>query len=200
MTVKQFADSRGVSRQRCYQLIKASGKNISDYTDKKGDLSPEGIELLESLIPDKKPEKVETEQKETSYDRLFNENKMLLETVNNLTISLTEANKRAGELTEALTNEQKLHAQTKIELGERIKRLEAGSGKDDQDQPIPADQPEETKEHDNQEEQKKDPEKREGESAAETSSPVTGSDQVKTDQDNKIPFKKRLKILFTGQK
>lgn len=76
MKVKEFADRHGVSKQFCYQQIKGAGKSIGDYTDSRGDLSPDGIALLESLIPDKTESTEKTDnpvRKKSTYDQLLEE-------------------------------------------------------------------------------------------------------------------------------
>ena len=198
MKVSAFAASRGVSKQFCYQQVKSAGKSISDYTDSRGDLSPEGIALLESLIPDKTESEEKTDipvKKKSAYDQLLEDNRELVKSVNKLTDSLTESNKRVGELTAALAQaqdnlarEQAIHGDLRLEYNELKKKLAAGSPESIVMDPVPADGEEdpsqETEESsadqkqdshqkedkpvpegESLEEKKQDPEKREGESA-----------------------------------
>ena len=210
MKVKEFADRHGVSKQFCYQQVKSAGKSISDYTDSRGDLSPDGIALLESLIPDKteNAEKTDTPvKKKSAYDQLLEDNRELVKSVNKLTDSLTESNKRIGELTAALTQaqdnlarEQAIHGDLRLEYNELKKRLGSGSPDSIIMDPVPADgdgqedpsrETEESEkkqdspqnedkpdpEGESPEEKKPDPEKREGETA-----PAAESSSPVTDQ------------------
>ena len=154
MKVSEFAVTHGVSKQFCYQQVKSAGKSIGDYTDNRGDLSPEGIELLESLIPDKteKADKPETfpVKKKSAYDQLLEDNRELVKSVSKLTDSLTDLqskyDQRVGELTAALTQaqdnlarEQTIHADLRLEYNELKKRLAAGSPESIVMDPVPAD-------------------------------------------------------------
>ena len=198
MKVSEFAATHGVSKQFCYQQVKSAGKSISDYTDNRGDLSPDGIALLETLIPDKteNAEKTDTPvKKKSAYDQLLEDNRELVKSVNKLTDSLTESNKRIGELTAALTQaqdnlarEQAIHGDLRLEYNELKKRLGSGSPDSIVMDPVPADGDEqedpsqETEESEKKqdspqnedkpdpegkspEEKKQEPEKREGETA-----------------------------------
>ena len=229
MKVSAFAASRGVSKQFCYQQVKSAGKSISVYTDSRGDLSPEGIALLESLIPDKTESEEKTDipvKKKSAYDQLLEDNRELVKSVNKLTDSLTESNKRVGELTAALAQaqdnlarEQAIHGDLRLEYNELKKRLVAGSAVE---QAIPAEDPEQKTEEssadpeqaspqnedkpdpegESLEEKKQDPEKTEGETAsAESSSPVTSEEkpEQKPEQKRKATLKQRLRFLFHGE-
>ena len=160
--------------------------------------------------------------KKSAYDQLLEDNRELVKSVNKLTDSLTESNKRVGELTAALAQaqdnlarEQAIHGDLRLEYNELKKRLVAGSAVE---QAIPAEDPEQKTEDssadpeqaspqnedkpdpegESQEEKKPDPEKTEGETAsAESSSPVTIEEKPK--QKRKATLKQRLRFLFHGE-
>ena len=217
MTVKEFAASRGVSKQLVYQLVKSAGKNISDYTDSRGNLSEEGLTVLKDIVPDKSKETEksgsETQQttKESEVDRLRSENRLLLESVNSLTATVNGLREDLKTAQKLADQAQQLNAVDKQRISELEKQLRLGSGSEpeepvqpegesQEEKPEPETvQTEEPEKKTEPEPEKKDPDpvkpeepgKAEGES-----SPVTG-DQSKTEQ--KISFRNRLKILFTGK-
>ena len=222
MTVREFADSRGVSRQFIYQKVKDAGKKITDLTDK-GQLTESGLEFLENLAPEKKsqePEKTGSEspakeKKETELDRLTKQNETLLETITNMSDTIKGLREDLSKAQKIADQAQQLHAIDKQRIMDLTKRLEAGSAPEEPIQPdqpegesqekksepvtVQTEEPEKKDPDQNKDDQKQDdPDKREGES----SSPVTGSDQKKDDQkpgEKKKPsFRKRLHFLFHG--
>ena len=214
MTVREFADSRGVSRQFIYQKVKEAGKKITDLTDK-GQLTESGLEFLENLAPEKKnqePEKTGSEspvkeKKETELDRLTKQNETLLETINNMSDTIKGLREDLSKAQKIADQAQQLHAIDKQRIMDLTKRLEAGSAPEEPVQPegesqekksdpetIQTEEPEKKDPDQNKDDQKQDdPDKREGE----TPSPVTG-DQSRTEQ-KKLSFGKRLRFLFTGK-
>lgn len=230
MTVRQFAESRCVTRQAVYQLAEKAGRKLSEFTDKKGNLSEEGVAFLESLLPDKvdKPEEPvsgsEPEPtKESEVDRLRNENRILLESVNNLTATINGLREDLSQAQKIADQAQQLHAADKKLISKLKLRLEAGSNSPED--PIQPDQPEgESQEEKTEpetiqtEEPEQDPEKTEDPKPAaepeqksedqpdgvgESSSPVTGSEQTRTElkpeEQKKLSLRQRLRILFTGK-
>lgn len=223
MTVKEFADSRGVSKQLVYQLVKAAGKQISDLTDK-GNIKESELEFLESIVPDKKKNDAEPagtdthKTKESEVDRLKAENRILLESVNSLTATvngLREDLKTAHKLADQA---QQLNAVDKKRIAELEKqlRLESGSEPDEsinqeektEPETVKADEPEkkdpegESPEPVKPEQVKKEDPKpdEQAKGEGETVSGAAGSDQTKPEQSKKPTLKERLRYLFTGEK
>ena len=222
MTVRQFAESRNVTRQAVYQLAEKSGRKLSEFTDKKGNLSEEGIAFLESLLPEKvdKPEEPvsgsEPEPtKESEVDRLKNENRILLESVNNLTATINGLREDLSQAQKIADQAQQLHAADRKLISELKLRLESGSSSPEESvQPEGESQEGQTDEQEknpDQEEKTDDtkpaePEKKSEDQPDETgksSSPVTDSEQAKTEpkpeKQKKLSLRKRLRILFTGK-
>lgn len=222
MTVREFAESRYKSRQSIYQLAKNAGYKLSDYTDDKGNLSEEGIALLESLFPEvpeepKEPEPdpgASTPKDDSFIEHLKSENQYLHDVIDRLQVSLDKAQ-------DNLTREMAVTAHLRLENAELIKRL--GSGEAGTDEPIqidpvgeseskeemtdppaePVEEPEKKTEPapDQPEEPGRDPKPegpKEPEKAGESSSPVTESEEKKS-EPKKLSFGKRLRILFTGK-
>ena len=150
MTIKEFAASRGASRQRVYQLIKENGKQVSDLTDGKGNITQSGLEFLQNIVPDKTAP-AQTEQSSGSEERQTKESKSelqsLLDTINTMSETIKDLNeqiKREQEISKQaqinLSQEQHLHADTKKQLHDLQLRLIAGSPEGESDpQPVPAD-------------------------------------------------------------
>lgn len=217
MTVRQFAESRNVTRQAVYQLAEKAGRKLSEFTDKKGNLSEEGISFLESLIPEKPEEpeepvsESETQQttKESEVDRLRSENRLLLESVNNLTATVNGLREDLKTAQKLADQAQQLNAVDKQRISELEKQLRLGAGSEPEEpvqtegesqeeksepETVQTAEPEKKTEPEPEPEKPKKPEKREGE----TPSPVTEAEQIKT-EPKKLSFGKRLKILFTGR-
>lgn len=230
MNIKDFAASRGKSKQRVYQLIKEAGLKVSDLTDGQGQITESGLEKLNEIVPDRitVPEgESETEQSSGSAEKQTkektkesgSEQQTLLDTIKNLSASLDKAHEHIDKLTARLeqeqinlSQEQHLHAITKQELHDLRLRLGAGSPEGESEKPIPAESPETVEsdtvktdtEGENLEEKKQDPEKREVETApaAESSSPVTDDQkqEQKQEEKTKATLKQRLRFLFTGER
>lgn len=222
MTIKEFAASRGASRQRVYQLIKENGKQVSDLTDGKGNITQSGLEFLQNIVPDKTAP-AQTEQSSGSEERQTKESKSelqsLLDTINTMSETIKDLNeqiKREQEISKQaqinLSQEQHLHADTKKQLHDLQLRLTAGSPEGESDpQPIPADGQDPSQETEEssadqkqdspQNEDKPDPE---GETvpATESSSPVTTDQKLdpKPEEKTKATLKQRLRFLFTGER
>ena len=220
MTVKEFAASRGVSKQLVYQNVRSTGKQISELTDGKGQITESGLEFLQSIVPDKS---AQTEQSSGSAEKQTKESgseqQSLLDTIKNLSASLDKAHEHIDKLTARLeqeqinlSQEQHLHAITKQELHDLRLRLGAGSPEGESEKPIPADvqeeqSPETTEsetvktdpEGESPAEKKQDPEKAEGETApaaesSEASSPVT-DDQKQEQKPEQKPEEKTKATL-----
>ena len=217
MNIRDFAASKGKSKQRVYQLIKEAGLKVSDLTDAQGQITESGLRELNDILPDKieVPEgESETEQSSGSEEKQTKESgsdqQALLDTIKNLSASLEKAHEHIDKLTARLeqeqinlSQEQHLHAITKQELHDLQLRLTAGSPEGESDpQPIPADgdrqedpsqETEESsadqKQDSPQNEDKPDPEKIEGETApaAESSSPVTTAEKQDQKPEQKKP-------------
>lgn len=167
MTIKEFAASRGASRQRVYQLIKENGKQVSDLTDGKGNITQSGLEFLQNIVPDKTAP-VQTEQSSGSEEKQTKESKSelqsLLDTINTMSETIKDLNeqiKREQEISKQaqinLSQEQHLHADTKKQLQDLQLRLTAGSPEGESDpQPIPADGQEDPSQETEESEQKQD--------------------------------------------
>lgn len=210
MTVRQFADSRHITRQAVYKLAAKAGKKLSEFTDSKGNLSEEGLAFLESLVPEDFAyeadpadsaapvnDQTNDQQNNKSSDQPANDAfiEHLLDEIEFLRKQIESKDER---LREALSLNG--HLQT------MIKRLGDGSEPDvyfhsegETVESEPEQEPKQDPDQDKDDHKPEDPAKREGESAAETPSPVASSDQVKTDQDKKASFGKRLRYLFTGK-
>ena len=217
MTVREFAESRGVSKQLIYQKVKEAGKQITDLTEK-GQITESGLEFLEGIIPDKKSQESEKtgsespvkEKKETELDRLTKQNETLLETISNMSDTIKGLREDLSKAQKIADQAQQLHAIDKQRIMDLTKRLEAGSAPEEPIQPdqpegesqekksdpvtVQTEEPEKKDPDQNKDDHKPDePDKREGE----TPSPVTG-DQSRTEQ-KKPSFGKRLRFLFTGK-
>lgn len=224
MTIKQFAESRGVSKQLVYQNIKGAGKQVSELTDGKGNLTDSGLDFLQSIIPDKSSEteqssgsqEVKQQKKESEIERLTRQNEMLLENVNSLTDTIKGLREDLSKAQKIADQAQQLHAIDKQRIMDLTKKLEAGSAEEKSDaQPVPAEEPKpeesaadqtedtSTPAGESPEEKKQDPAKREGESADKPSSPVTKEEPTEKKQEpesaKKATMKQRLRILFTGK-
>ena len=229
MNIRDFAASKGKSKQRVYQLIKEAGLKVSDLTDAQGQITESGLRELNDILPDKieVPEgESETEQSSGSEEKQTKESgsdqQALLDTIKNLSASLEKAHEHIDKLIARLeqeqinlSQEQHLHAITKQELHDLQLRLTAGSPEGESDpQPVPADgdiqdpsqetEESEKKQDSPQNEDKPDPEKIEGETApaAESSSPVTTDQKLdpKPEEKTKATLKQRLRFLFTGER
>lgn len=223
MTVRQFAESRNVTRQAVYQLAEKSGRKLSEFTDKKGNLSEEGIAFLESLLPEKvdKPEEPvsgsEPEPtKESEVDRLRNENRILLESVSNLTATINGLREDLSQAQKIADQAQQLHAADKKLISELKLRLESGSSspedpiqpegesqEEQTDEPEKSPEPEPEKTDDPRPEEPEKKSEDQPEEIGESSSPVTCSEQTRTEpkpeEQKKLSFRQRLRILFTGK-
>lgn len=207
MNIKDFAASRGKSKQRVYQMIKEAGLKVSDLTDGQGQITESGLVKLNEIVPDKvtAPEgESETEQSSGSAEKKEKKSELqsLLDTINTMSETIKDLNeqiKREQEISKQaqinLSQEQHLHADTKKQLHDLQLRLTAGSPEGESDsQPVQAEETElssadpeqvipqnEDKpdpEGENLEEKKQDPEKKEGETAPAAES----SSPVTTDQ------------------
>ena len=154
MNIRDFAASKGKSKQRVYQLIKEAGLKVSDLTDAQGQITESGLRELNDILPDKieVPEgESETEQSSGSEEKQTKESgsdqQALLDTIKNLSASLEKAHEHIDKLIARLeqeqinlSQEQHLHAITKQELHDLQLRLTAGSPEGESDpQPVPAD-------------------------------------------------------------
>ena len=52
MKIKEFAESRGITRQAVYNSISKKGKKVSQFTDSSGNLTDEGMKTLEEWFPE----------------------------------------------------------------------------------------------------------------------------------------------------
>lgn len=52
MTIKEYADGKGVTRGAIYKAIGRAGYSSKDLTDKKGHVTPKGSAILSKLFPD----------------------------------------------------------------------------------------------------------------------------------------------------
>lgn len=52
MTIKDFAEKKGVTKQAVYKAINRSGLSARQLTDRKGNLTKKGAALLMKLFPD----------------------------------------------------------------------------------------------------------------------------------------------------
>lgn len=139
MKVKQFAAEKGITRQAVYSSISKKGYQIGQLTDSSGNLTEEGLSILNGLFKGtvknrdnvnlisrvKELEKVVQEQKDT----IESQRKTIEEqagTITSLTESIDRLSKIADRESVNVSQAQQITAMMKISREPLLKRLFAG--------------------------------------------------------------------------
>lgn len=139
MKVKQFAAEKGITRQAVYSSISKKGYQISQLTDSSGNLTNEGLTILNGIFKGtaknrdtdnllsqvKQLENVVHEQKET----IESQRKTIEEqagTISSLTESIDRLSKMADRESVNVSQAQQITAMMKISREPILKRLFAG--------------------------------------------------------------------------
>ena len=145
MKVKQFAESRGITRQAVYNAVSKNGLKISQLTDSSGNLTPEGLSKVEELFPEdavnRKIDKYlqNMENLQTSVDRLSavveQQEKTIAEqsaVIASLTETVDRLAKTADRESVNVSQAQQITAMLKISKEPLLKRLFAGKKETEQ--------------------------------------------------------------------
>ena len=129
MTVRQFAESRNITRQAVYKLAEGAGRKLTEFTDKKGNLSEEGISFLESLIPDKaeKPEEQNRSERKPESNTESTHNDSYVEHLKSEVEYLRKELSRAHTLVDQAQQIHFADIRKISELESDLKLLQAGS-------------------------------------------------------------------------
>ncbi len=132
MTVKEYAASRGVSRQAVYNAITKAGLKTDKLTAEDGQLSEEGIKRLNELVKGKSVERTKDnlqktvqEQKEV-IDRLSKSVENLTEIVSSLTEDVDRLTKMLEQANTNTSQAQQITAMINLSRQPFLKRLFSG--------------------------------------------------------------------------
>lgn len=129
MTIKQYADNRKITRQSVYKTISKAGKKTTDFVDSSGNLTNEGLSMLNELFESKssKPSKDNLQTKIDEQTTIIVDLRKQVETLSKQNEVLTETVDRLSRTlevqTENLNIAEKLHGRDviKIEQGQQHK-------------------------------------------------------------------------------
>ena len=74
MKIKEYAEYKGITRDAIYKAVSRAGRSTRELTDKKGNITPKGMEMLDNLFaddpgPQREPLK-ETKAEDSTLDDL----------------------------------------------------------------------------------------------------------------------------------
>lgn len=85
MKIKEYAEYKGITRDAIYKAVGRAGRSTRELTDKKGNITPKGMEILDNLFAD---------DQEPQRERL-KDTKAEDSTLDDLRARLSEAQERA---------------------------------------------------------------------------------------------------------
>lgn len=145
MKIKQFADNKGISRQAVYNAISKKGYKVNQLTDSSGNLTNEGITILEEMFKYtsgnrkndnllqrvKELERTVEEQRKTieSQSKTIDEQSAV---ITSLTETADRLSKMADRESVNVSQAQQITAMLKLSREPWIKRLFAGKKEPEQ--------------------------------------------------------------------
>lgn len=107
MKIKEFAEEKGLAYQSVYKRLKEVGTSIAAITDKKHNLTPEGLQLLNKLYGE---EQKEDQIKESENSRIGELDKVIQELRNQIEDLKMERDKWAEAARQAQQTAQQAQA------------------------------------------------------------------------------------------
>lgn len=98
MKIKQFAESRGVTRQAVYNAIKKNGLQTGQLVDSSGNLTDEGLKTLDGFFP--------AENVNRQADKLQNTVSQQQATIDHLTCLVDAQQKELEKLADVIRSQQ----------------------------------------------------------------------------------------------
>lgn len=114
MTIKQFADEQGISKGTVYNAVKRSRFNLGQITNAAGEITPEGLTILQSLF------NLRRDQGETRQQNTQGDSERLQDEIAELKDSLRRAEERAEQWEKRYLELQDSSARERAELLQQV--------------------------------------------------------------------------------